>query len=108
MSVPSQAIQCEEDKALNESLEEWDTVETSDSLFDEDDTIFHPDDEIIEDPKESSEVLIKRVSNVLYYSLMIGEHWIPGTWTRMASSRSFVKSCASNRPTLSSASHWTA
>jgi hypothetical protein len=36
-----------------EKLQEWSTVETSESLFDGDDNIFHPDDEIILDPKDS-------------------------------------------------------
>ena len=46
---------------MGDKMQEWTTVETSQSLFDEDDKIFHPDDEIIIDPKESQEAPIKRV-----------------------------------------------
>jgi len=57
--VPA-AMPCEsEDKT-----QEWNGVEPSvDSFNDEseDDNIFHPDDEIIVDPKESMEAPIKRV-----------------------------------------------
>ena len=52
---------CEEDKG-----QEWTPVESSVDSFteeeEEDDNIFHPDDEIIVDPKESMEAPIKRVS----------------------------------------------
>jgi hypothetical protein len=56
-----QANQSDEDKSLGDKIQDWNTVETSESLFDEDDSIFHPDDEIILDPKESMEAPIKRV-----------------------------------------------
>jgi hypothetical protein len=55
--VPTQVVQCEEEKGLNE----WTTVETPPESPDEDDNIFHPDDEIIVDPKESMEAPIRRV-----------------------------------------------
>jgi hypothetical protein len=42
-------------------MQEWNTIEKSD--LDQDDTIFHPDDEIILDPKESLEAPIKRVNS---------------------------------------------
>jgi len=63
--VPASQAVCEEEKGLTEKLSEWNTVETSEALFDEDDNIFHPDDEIIVDPKESLEP-IKRVLPLSY------------------------------------------
>ena len=48
---------------MDEKLEEWNT---SESVYSEDNNIFHPDDEIIVDPKESLEASIKRVSPILY------------------------------------------
>ena len=58
--VPA-ANSSDEDKSQGDKYQDWSTVETSESLFDEDDSIFHPDDEIILDPKESLEAPIKRV-----------------------------------------------
>jgi hypothetical protein len=55
--VPSQTIQCEEERGLSD----WTTVETPLESPYEDDNIFNPDDEIILDPKESMEAPIKRV-----------------------------------------------
>jgi len=54
---------------LDEKLEEWNT---SESVYSEDNNIFHPDDEIIVDPKESMEASIKRVFP-LFSSLTIRE-----------------------------------
>jgi hypothetical protein len=62
MTVRPQGIQCEE-KGLEEKLDEWNT---SESAYSEDNNIFHPDDEIIVDPKESLEASIKRVSLVSF------------------------------------------
>jgi hypothetical protein len=59
--VVPQANSSDEDKSLGDKIQDWSTVETSESLYDEDDSIFHPDDEIIVDPKESMEAPIKRV-----------------------------------------------
>ena len=55
--VPASAVPCEE------KAHQWNGMDTSADLFnkDKDDTIFHPDDEIILDPKESMEAPIKRV-----------------------------------------------
>jgi hypothetical protein len=61
--VVPQANSSDEDKSLGDKMQDWSTVETSESLYDEDDSIFHPDDEIIVDPKESMEAPIKRVCN---------------------------------------------
>jgi hypothetical protein len=58
MIVPAQVTECD-DKVLGDKMQEWNTIEKSD--LDQDDTIFHPDDEIILDPKESLEAPIKRV-----------------------------------------------
>ena len=68
MIVRSQGIQCEE-KGLDEKLEGWNT---SESVYSDDNNIFHPDDEIIVDPKESIEASIKRVSPV-FFSLTVRE-----------------------------------
>ena len=68
MTVRPQGIQCE-GKDLEEKLEEWNT---SESVYSEDNNIFHPDDEIIVDPKESLEASIKRVSPV-FSSLTVRE-----------------------------------
>ena len=58
-----------EDSGEEEKDLDWNTVETSEALFDEDDeveeedTIFHPDDEIIVDTKDAA--LVKRVPSPL-------------------------------------------
>lgn len=61
--VPSHPVPCEEGKALNDKLQEWNNIDTPQTSLDDgnDDCIFHPDDEIILDPKESIETPIQRV-----------------------------------------------
>jgi hypothetical protein len=76
----------DEDKSLGDQIQDWSTVETSDSLFDEYDSIFHPDDEIILDPKESMEAPIKRVPPKKN-SLTTGKCGFTRTRTRMAFDR---------------------
>jgi hypothetical protein len=57
--VPAQVTDFD-DKMSGDKIQEWNTIEKSD--FEQDDNnIFHPDDEIILDPKESLEAPIKRV-----------------------------------------------
>jgi hypothetical protein len=84
--VPA-AMPCEEDKT-----NEWNGVETSVDLFneEEDDNIFHPDDEIILDPKESMEAPIKRVSPSPKLVLIVGEYWDKSTNSRMAVKRDYA------------------
>ena len=59
--VPTQVNECDEDKELEDKLQEWNTIDAPATIFDDNDKIFHPDDEIILDPKESSEAPIARV-----------------------------------------------
>jgi hypothetical protein len=56
-AVPSLPTSDEESK---DKMNEWTTVEANHSLSEEDDKIFHPDDEII-DPKDTVDVSVKRV-----------------------------------------------
>ena len=76
--VPSQVIQCDAEE------KEWSSP-AEESPVDEEDNIFHPDDEIILDPKESLEAPIKRVHPSLQtYGLIVqGQH--RHARTRMAS-----------------------
>ena len=64
---------------MDEKLEEWNV---SESVYSENTNIFHPDDEIIVDPKESLEASIKRVVSI-FMLLIIGKYWHSST--RMAS-----------------------
>jgi hypothetical protein len=64
MVVPTQVNESDEDKEMQETLQDWNTIDSSATLFDDDDKIFHPDDEIILDPKESSEAPIARVKSL--------------------------------------------
>lgn len=59
--MPTQVNECNEDKELEDKLDEWNTIDSAATIFDDDDKIFHPDDEIILDPKESLEAPIARV-----------------------------------------------
>lgn len=59
--VPTQVNECDEDKEMEDKLQDWSTIDSLATIFDDDDKIFHPDDEIILDPKESSEAPIARV-----------------------------------------------
>jgi hypothetical protein len=52
---PAKTLECDED--VKES--EWSTIEHP--VFEEEDSIFHPDDEIIVDPKDPLDQPIKRV-----------------------------------------------
>ena len=94
--VPA-AMPCDEDKT-----QEWNGVETSVDLFneEEDDNIFHPDDEIIVDPKESMEAPIKRVSPSPKLVLIVGEYWDKSTNSRMAVKRDYAPNCSCHRPPI--------
>jgi hypothetical protein len=79
--VPSQT-NCE-DKPLGDKLNDWTTVESPKSICEEsdgDDKIFHPDDEIILDTRES--LPLKRVHPCTALSNS-GEHRFSGTAPRM-------------------------
>jgi hypothetical protein len=54
-------VPCEEGKALNDKLREWNNIDMPQASLEDEDCIFHPDDEIILDPKESMESPIQRV-----------------------------------------------
>lgn len=71
--VPSQVTECDEDRDLEDKLQEWNTIDSAATIFEDDDRIFHPDDEIILDPKESSEAPIARVIPC-EYELTEGKH----------------------------------
>jgi hypothetical protein len=64
--------------------EEWSTVDRDDTFEEEEDNIFHPDDEIILDPKESMEAPIKRVLPIYYTLIYVGKYRNSSTRAGMA------------------------
>ena len=64
LSVPSsKTLECDEESKESE----WSTIEHP--VFEEEDTIFHPDDEIIIDTKDPSDPPIKRVISFGYFDI---------------------------------------
>lgn len=89
MVVPTQVNECDEEKEMQDKLQDWNTIDSSGTLSDDDDKIFHPDDEIILDPKESSEAPIARVTLLPGVADETGKYRHPST--RVAHDRHHLK-----------------